>query len=250
MSPTSFRVKGTRESIRRPRSRGGNQIPSPSNPRRPGRGSVIQTRSSAGNVALIPLTTSNTLSTMPLRSSSPSSSTSRAYHLRSTSQQVSTIETDTQLRALADTSVKIESAGFKLGCTVVRALDQVQDIVALHQKRTGIMSEITSAHGGFPDDCCVAYKRLYEEKSGNTPSTPIESNESGSIVNFSREELITLGNSFSTRPGSLQLDRTVERYWGTSGEGSARSGAARNGGSFEILRPITGAKGTHPHTFE
>lgn len=75
------------------------------------------------------------------------------------------------------------------------------------------MAEVTSANEGFPESCRSIYERLSEEIDRALGPSPTGTPEIGSIANFSREELVTLGAGFSTRPSSLQLDETMDEYW-------------------------------------
>ncbi|KAJ3520975.1 hypothetical protein NMY22_g12509 [Coprinellus aureogranulatus] len=139
------------------------------------------------------------------------------YELRSSKQRgpVSEPPPESRLEDLAVTSLNIEKARYQIGCSVIRALDQVQGLVGLYKRRTNIMTEITSTSAeGFNGPCRLSYDRLYHENARRMGQASTGTPDLGSIVNFSREELISLGVAFSTKPGSLQLDRTMSQFWG------------------------------------
>lgn len=106
---------------------------------------------------------------------------------------------------------------------MVRTLDQVQGLVALHRQRMQAMSAVTNANAGFTERRRLSYQRLYHDRVRRMGPPPTGTTEVGSILNFSREELVALGVTFSTRPSTLQLDRTMSRYWSQIGAAAASS---------------------------
>lgn len=75
------------------------------------------------------------------------------------------------------------------------------------------MSQVIAANEGFPESCQTVYGRLYDETARTMGPSPTGTPEIGSIANFTRDELVTLGVGFSTRPSSLQLDKAMDEYW-------------------------------------
>ncbi|KAJ3503697.1 hypothetical protein NMY22_g18158 [Coprinellus aureogranulatus] len=99
------------------------------------------------------------------------------------------------------------------GCSVVHALDQVQDLIDLSDEREKVLSHITRANHGFDEKICTSYIEFLEELNVSEPAPSTGTLEVRTIANYTYEGLTGLGMDFSTRPSALDMDRLVSDLW-------------------------------------
>ncbi|KAJ3530962.1 hypothetical protein NMY22_g8352 [Coprinellus aureogranulatus] len=139
------------------------------------------------------------------------------YELRPRRRQVLVLasEEDNEplLQQLALTTLELQTKRHDIGCTIVHALDQVQDVVSLSKQREELLSRITDMNEGFHEGCRTRYIEILENLTSARGRQTNGTSKNGSIPSYSLDDLTTLGIDFSTRPTALELDRLVSGLW-------------------------------------
>ncbi|KAJ3531694.1 hypothetical protein NMY22_g8045 [Coprinellus aureogranulatus] len=172
---------------------------------------------------------SSSRGTSPIASSPPWSSPSGPSpppspgQLRAVNQEARTDGTniDALLKTLAETTFEMQALRYQIGCSVVHALDKVQDLAALDRQRTETALQITGAAQGFDQQCHTKFNDFLMEYARLRGPPTTGTSEVRSIANFSHDQLTTVGIDFSSKPASLGLDRVVAAYWSTAATTSA-----------------------------